>query len=145
MHNTSAVPNICCCLPDSLWWSSFMFCQRSFLKIGFRSIICVSILTNTQHHISGEKNVSLLFIYASDQSLLCSPSSHPGGSYREELKGPSVFPAKLWSLAVSRTTFGVVWCCHQDYFDFLAHQPLRDTCSCSLRQKYLLLKFTFPL
>lgn len=57
-----------------------MFCQGSFLKISFRSIICVSILTNTQHQISGAKNVSLLFIYASDQSLLYSPSSHPGGS-----------------------------------------------------------------
>lgn len=56
-----------------------------------------------------------------------------------------MFPAKLWSLAVSNTTLGVAWCCQQDYVDFLAHQPLRDTSSCSLKQKYLFLKFTFPL
>lgn len=56
-----------------------------------------------------------------------------------------MLPAKLWSLAVSSTTLGVAWCSQQDYVDFLAQQPLRDTCSSSLRQKYMFLKFTFPL
>lgn len=91
MYNTSAVPNICCCLSDLLWWSSFMSCQRAFFKKSASKVLSVFQFSRT-HRVKfpGEKKkVSLLFIYASDQSLLSQPGSWRGSNAQGVFGGPS--------------------------------------------------------
>lgn len=48
-----------------------MFCQRSSLKTGFKSLIRVSIFTYTRRQISGEKSVAFIYLcYRSIPALL---------------------------------------------------------------------------
>lgn len=84
-YNASAAPKSCCCLSASLCCSRFHVVPKEL----FESRLQTCSLFQVSQRISGEGKGALLFICASDQSLLPCPKSHPGSHWKESLKGPS--------------------------------------------------------